>query len=154
MRDKPASFPRITPILERERRAGRLGIAEYGAACIYRSILQRIEPGSLVSLPGEGAVCRFPQADVIGAMTDRALAIEHQNMVWGEIGLSAASLLDAVLIDGRTFSEIARTRQYGTTKRSVERAGNEFRRACHDLALLYGSQKAEKLKSRQDESHA
>jgi hypothetical protein len=154
MRDKPTSFPRITPILERERRAGRLGIAEYGAACIYRSILQQIEPGSLVSLPGEEAVSRFPHADIIGAMTDCALADEHRKMVAREIGSIAESFLHAVLIDGHSFSKIARTREYGMTKQSIERAGNEFRLACHDLALLYGSQKAEKLKSRQDESHA
>ena len=154
MSNKFNKYRPTTPILERERRDGRLGIAEYGAARIFRSILERLEPSSLVSLPGEDAASRFSNHDIISAMTDADMAREHKRMVAAEIGTDDALILEHVLVDDLTFREIAEARGYGINPRGVARAGDEFRRACHDLALFYGSQKAESLKSRQEDNHA
>ena len=41
--------------LERERNAGRLGLAAYGAACVYRSILHHAEAYPLADSPREKA---------------------------------------------------------------------------------------------------
>jgi hypothetical protein len=133
--------------LERERNAGRLGLAAYGAACIYRAILRDAEPIS-------SSARKFgPVKPDVRGIIHRNIAHRHQSLVHAELGPDAP-MLEAILLHGSTFKQIAEQRGYAPTPRGEKQAGDDFRNACTALAVLYASQKAKSLPSRKDETYA
>jgi hypothetical protein len=135
--------------LERERAHGRIGLAAFGAACIYRAILEQANGRVLTSPPSEKQIRLFRKdAVIIEAMTCRAWAIEHQRFVVSELGADDEAFLRLFLLGNGAFSEVAEANG-AATERQCRAIGRRFRQACMDLARAYGGYRADHLSSRQ-----
>lgn len=134
--------------LDRERAHGRIGLAAFGAACIYRAILEQANGRVITSPPSEKQIRLFRKdAVIVEAMTCRAWAIEHQRFVVSELGADDEAFLRLFLLGNGTFSEVAEANG-ATTEPQRKAIGRRFRQACLDLARAYGGYRADNLSSR------
>jgi hypothetical protein len=141
--------PYVHDTLEREYAHGRISLPGYGAAKIYQRILEASEgrsPGPMLARDAPHEHVLETANDLAREMTDRQMALEHKALVASNLG-DGARLLNAVLLDGATFSEIAAEAGL-RSKWAINRVAHQFIRACDALAGLYESRHAERLLSR------
>lgn len=134
-----------TDTLERERAAGRISLAAFGAAEIFRRALVEAEREPHIHGGPTGERASKP-------LRSRDMAQQHVLFVKNQLG-PGAELLKIILVGGEDISSVAQKRgKVGIRER--KKVGDEFRQACEDLAVVYASAAARALASREDENHA
>jgi hypothetical protein len=123
--------------LEREYSYRRLSGIAYATANIYRSILEQAADRSVSRPATEYHTTLFlKDAALVGAITNRELAIEHRKFVRSQLGADARRILELLLLGKASFATIAAARGYaGDWGR--KKIGRDFREACEDLARVY-----------------
>lgn len=134
-------------LLEEEYQHGRISFLAYGAAAIYRAVLETAENRQISPIAEERVLRLFHHLGVGPMLTNRQQAAEHVLFVRSQLGTDDETHLRTYLIDRKAFSE-PNSNGRKLSWWAINKAGKRFRQACEDLASAYHTEPAKRLSTR------